>query len=256
MVVKFKKYGWTRDIPDQRDLKFVAPMSATELPTKVDLRNMMPAPYDQGVLGSCTAQSLAGLLEFSEHKQNKPTPQTPSRLFIYYNERLLESTINVDAGATLRSGIKSLVKFGYCEEVYWPYVIQQFKKKPPRLAYRDAARSRISQYARIDNQNIHDMKSALANGNPFVFGFAVYESFDGPETSVAKTGIMTIPQPNEKMLGGHAVLAVGYDDERQIIIVRNSWGVNWGDKGYFYMPYSYITNPAFAADFWTITMVP
>ena len=253
MAVKFKKYGWTPDHPDQRDLKFVAPMMAT-LPTKVDLRNMMPAPYDQGELGSCTAQSLAGLLEYSEHKQNKPHPQTASRLFIYYNERLLEGTVNADSGAMLRDGIKSLIRWGYCEEVLWPYVIARFKKKPPRPAYGDAFKSRISQYARINNHSLNDMKVALASGNPFVFGFSVYESFESE--AVAKTGVMLMPQPNEQMLGGHAVLAVGYDDERQVIIVRNSWGVNWGDKGYFYMPYAFITNPALADDFWTITMVP
>lgn len=253
MVVKHNKYGWRPDHPDQRDFKFVAPLSATPLPTKVDLRHMMPTPYDQGSLGSCTAQSIAGLLEYNERKQNKPVPQTPSRLFIYYNERLLEGTVNSDSGAMLRDGIKTLVRWGYCEEALWPYVIAQFKKKPVRGAYADAIKSRISQYMRI-NHSIEDMKSALAAENPFVFGFSVYESFEGEE--VAKTGAMLMPKQHEKMLGGHAVLAVGYDDEKQAIIVRNSWGINWGDHGYFYMPYAYIINPSLADDFWTVMMVP
>lgn len=249
MAVIHNKYGWRPDYPDHRDLKFVAPMSVGELPKSVDLRSFMPAPYDQGTLGSCTANSLAGLLEYNERKENKPNVQTASRLFIYYNERLIEHTVNQDSGAMLRDGIKALVRFGYCEEVLWPYVISQFKKKPSRIAYRDAAQSKISRYARIGH-SLNDMKAALASSNPFVFGFMVFSSFENG--AVAKTGIASMPQPNESMLGGHAVLAVGYDDDRQAFLVRNSWGITWGLGGYFYLPYEYIINPGLADDFWTI----
>ncbi len=252
--IKFKTYGWKPDLPDFRDFKYVPPKGAVEsLPTMVDMRDQCPEVYDQGELGSCTAQSLAGVIEHREMVQGMKDPQTPSRLFIYYNERVLENTVNEDSGAMLRDGIKSLIRWGYCEERFWPYDISKFKRKPSRAAYKDARNSRISMYQRIGH-NLHDMKACLASGNQFVFGFAVFESFESDD--VKNTGRMTMPMSHEKMLGGHAVTAVGYDDSIDCFIVRNSWGKGWGDNGYFYMPFTFILNSDFTDDFWSITVVP
>lgn len=252
MTKKLKKYGWIPDTPDHRDFKYVPPRHLAEvIPSHVDLRSHMPAVYDQGDLGSCTAQSIAADLEYAMVRQGKPQ-WTPSRLFIYYNERVIENTVREDSGAMLRDGIKAVVRWGFCPESDWVYDIPKFAKKPPRVAYKNAAANKVSQYARI-SQNVNDMRSCLAGGDSFFFGFSVYSSFDnGP---VAQTGVMTMPRRLEKMLGGHAVLAVGYDDAKRHFIVRNSWGTKWGEKGYFYMPYDFITNPDYADDFWTVTYV-
>ena len=178
----------------------------------------------------------------------------PSRLFIYYNERSMIGTVNRDSGAMLRDGIKSINKEGVCNETCWPYDITVFTKKPPRKCYREAKNYQTIAYSRV-NRNLDDMKSCLASGLPFVLGFTVYESFYSKET--ANGGIMLWPEKTERALGGHAVMAIGYDDnlEGGRFIIRNSWGTNWGDKGYFYMPYEYLTNNNLSADFWVIQSV-
>jgi C1A family cysteine protease len=241
------KYGWRRDNPDQRD-HYISFFTGV-LPTEIDLRSNCPPIYDQGQLGSCTANAIAASLEFSEIKEKKISEFTPSRLFIYYNEREKEGTVNSDAGASLRDGIKSVAKLGACPEFEWPYNIDQFTIKPSESCYADALNFKAIAYQKIHQDNIH-MKACLAAGYPFVFGFTVYESFESDE--VAKTGNVPMPAANESVIGGHAVLAVGYNDIDQKFIVRNSWGVNWGMSGYFTMPYGYVTASNLASDFWVI----
>jgi C1A family cysteine protease len=250
---KLKKYGWIPDTPDHRDLKYSPPRQIAEaLPPVVDLRGKMPGVYDQGELGSCTANAIGGDLEYAQIRQGQQH-WTPSRLFIYYNERVIENSVREDSGAMLRDGIKAVVRWGFCPETDWPYVISQFTRKPPRMSYKNAVKNRIQQYARV-SQRLDDMRACLAGGDPFFYGFSVYDSFES--NYVAETGLMPMPRRGERLLGGHAVLAVGYDDNRKVIIVRNSWGTGWGDKGYFYMPYDFIVNPDYADDFWTVTYVP
>jgi C1A family cysteine protease len=176
----------------------------------------------------------------------------PSRLFIYYNERVIEHTVDQDAGAMIRDGIKSVSKDGAPHETLWPYVITKFKDKPSAAAYKDAKKHTAVLYERL-TQSLDQLKACLAAGYPFVFGFSVYESFESD--AVAKTGKVPMPKPKEKQLGGHAVLAVGYDDALKRFIVRNSWGTAWGLKGYFTMPYDYATDGNLADDFWTIKQV-
>ena len=245
--VKKRKYTWKPDLPDHRDYLYVAPVGIT-LPTHVDLRPNCSPIEDQGNLGSCTANSLVGALEYLENKSGQVFVDL-SRLFIYYNERVLENSVNTDSGAMIRDGVKTLNTLGVCPESEWPYQITKFKNKPTTVCYKDALTHKISVYQRITTLN--DMKSCLASGNPFVFGFTVYTSFES--AAVAKTGIVPMPAKSEKVLGGHAVCAVGYDDAKQWFIVRNSWGTSWGDKGYFYIPYAYVTNTNLADDIWTIT---
>lgn len=246
-------YGWVPDLPDQRDFLFAAPVeNMAALPPKMDLRPECPTVvYDQLTLGSCTANAIAGALEFEQIKQSLTT-FIPSRLFIYYNERVMEGTVGTDSGAQIRDGIKSVGTIGAPPETDWPYNIAEFAVKPPTKAYKDAPLGRALQYQRV-TQVLAQMKGCLASGYPFVYGFTVYESFES--TQVAQTGIVPMPAAGEKVLGGHAVLAVGYDDGSQRFIVRNSWGPGWGIGGYFTVPYGYLTDNNLSDDFWTVRLV-
>jgi C1A family cysteine protease len=173
-------------------------------------------------------------------------------LFIYYNERAMEGTVDQDSGARIRDGIKSVVKLGVCPEDEWPYStdLTVVTEKPPDPAFIDARRNKAIAYHRV-TQNLRQMKGCLAEGYPFVFGFAVYSSFESDE--VTHTGVVPMPDPNtEEQVGGHAVMAVGYDDSQQRFIVRNSWGTDWGMAGYCTMPYAYLTDHQYSNDFWTI----
>lgn len=202
-------------------------------------------------MGSCTANAIGGAIEFDQRKQGTKE-FVPSRLFIYYNERVMEDTVNQDAGAQIRDGIKSVVKLGAPPESDWPYDIAKFTQKPPQQAYQDAIQDLVASYARV-TQSLGQMQGCLASGYPFVFGFTVYESFESE--AVASTGIVPMPASGERAVGGHAVVAVGYDDTKRTFIVRNSWGADWGDKGYFYMPYEYLLTSDYADDFWTVRSV-
>ena len=251
--MKIQRYGWIRDLPDHRDFMYSVPVATLQaLPSSVDLRSHCPPVYDQGQLGSCTANAIAGALQFDEIKEHKNGLSTPSRLFIYYNERVIEGTVTSDSGAQLRDGVKTVAKRGICPEKVWPYDISKFAVKPPTLAYKDAAKDKATNYLRL-SQAANQLKGCLASGYPFVFGFTVYESFESAD--VSKTGIVPMPSPNEAVLGGHAVCAVGYDDAQQRFIVRNSWGTEWGMTGYCNMPYTYLLDPNLASDFWTIRTV-
>jgi C1A family cysteine protease len=247
-------YGWVPDLPDHRDFLFAAPVeNVAALPPSVDLRPNCPREvYDQGQLGSCTANAIGGALEFDQMKQGLKT-FTPSRLFIYYNERVIEGTVSSDSGAQIRDGIKSVGSIGACPETDWVYDITKFAQKPPQVpAYKSAPLGKALQYQRVP-QVLNQMQGCLASGYPFVFGFTVYESFESDQ--VAQSGVVPMPSQGEKVLGGHAVLAVGYDDNPQRFIARNSWGPAWGMAGYFTIPYAYLTDGNLADDFWTVRLV-
>lgn len=252
MPRKIQGYGWNPDIPDGRDFMYAAPAEVvTSLPPKVDLRDQCPGVYDQGQLGSCTANAIGAALEFDQMKQ-KETAFTPSRLFIYYNERVIEGTVSSDSGAQIRDGVKSVNQQGAPPETDWPYDITKFADKPPQPAYDDAATHKAVLYQRL-TPTLGQLKGCLASGFPFVFGFVVYESFESQ--AVASSGEASMPKAGEKQLGGHAVLAVGYDEDQQRFIIRNSWGPSWGMAGYFTLPYPYLLQGTLSSDFWTIRSV-
>ena len=243
-VFQTKRYGWQRDLPDHRDHVFAAPLAALgPLPSRVDLRPQCSPVYDQGQLGSCTANAIAAAIQFDRLKQKIPD-FVPSRLFIYYNERAMEHSVAADSGAQIRDGIKSVGAQGDCPETEWPHVIAKFRAKPPRNCYAEALKYKTVSYQRV-TQSLAQLKGCLAAGYPFVFGFTVYESFES--AAVAKSGHAPLPQSGERVVGGHAVVGVGYDDAKSWFVVRNSWGAGWGLKGYFTLPY--------ASDFWTIRVV-
>lgn len=251
-VRKQQRYGWRPDTPDLRDfLMAVAP--AKTLPASASLRSKMPPVYDQGALGSCTANSIGAIVEFNERKQREPDAATPSRLFIYYNERVMEGTVPQDAGAEIRDGIKSVAQLGAPPEQLWPYDITKFARKPPARAYTEAKKHQVLRYQRVAQTAIA-LQSVLASGFPISFGFSVYSSF---ETNVGADGVVPMPRPSEAMLGGHAVVAIGYKQIRGQLYFecRNSWGPRWADRGYFWMPAGYVTSRSLASDFWVIEQV-
>src|SRR5436190_8806520 len=222
---EIRRYGWIPDQPDERDHLYSAPPQfMLELPASAALRPKCPPVYDQGTLGSCTANAIAGAIEFDRVKQ-KMSDFVPSRLFIYYNERLIEGTVPIDAGAMIRDGIKSVASDGVCPEPEWPYDIAKFARKPTAKCYADAKLDRAVSYQSL-LQDINQMKGCLASGYPFIFGFTVYQSFESP--AAKKSGHAPMPGWAEPPVGGHAVMAVGYDDARQWLLVRNSWGAAWG----------------------------
>jgi len=249
-----RKYGWKKDIPDDRDLKHDFTLSANHDTIQVvDLRSKCPPIYNQGQLGSCTANAIAAAYEFDQMKENEEQVFTPSRLFIYYNERAMEGTVDQDSGAQIRDGIKSINSVGISPETLWPYDISKFTDKPTDECYTDAKKHLAVEYKRVE-QNLEQMKQCLIEGLPFVFGITCYESLESDE--VTKTGIVPMPKPGEKVIGGHALLCCFFSEEKRQFGFRNSWGSDWGcDGGYGYIPYDYLLNPDLASDFWTIVRV-
>jgi C1A family cysteine protease len=244
-------YKVVRSVPNLSDPKFdeiSTPVAV--LPASVDLRPHCPPVYNQESLGSCTGNAIAGAFEFDAMKQGQ-APVTPSRLFIYYNERLMEGDPQVDNGAQIRDGIQSIATNGVCSEALWPYNEAQFAVKPSPAAYADAAKHKALKYYTL-NIDQTSVKQALAQGYPIVVGIIVFPELESAQ--VAQTGIVPMPGPMDRPLGGHAVMIVGYDDTKQHLIMRNSWGEQWGDHGYFYLPYTYMT-PQLMTDLWVITAV-
>lgn len=271
-----RNYGYIKDKKDERDhlVKFtdehvvayrLSKGKQPKVKTSLDLRKNVKLPeswadINQEKLGSCTSQAIAFAYGFDEVKQTNAEVFMPSRLFIYYNERMMEGTVNEDAGAEIRDGIKSINKFGACTEHRWVYDISKFTVKPPADVYTDAKLAKAVKYARIDfssdktiDDRVAHLKKALQSGFPFVFGFKVYASFESD--TVTKTGIVPMPTKGEKLLGGHAVCAIGYDDDKGAFIVKNSWGKDWGINGCFYMPYHYVADLDQADDFWVVKRV-
>ena len=215
---------------------------------KVDLRSKIKIMYDQGNIGSCTANALCYAYVFNA------STFSPSRLFLYYNERVLDGgDYTIDDGSTLSQGINALETYGVCKESSWAYITNNIAVKPTKQAYDEGIKNEVLMASRV-LQTMDSMKGCLISGYPFVVGFEVYSSFES--SAVATTG--RVPMPNtatEQLLGGHACICLGYDDSKNVWIMQNSWGTGWGDKGYFYLPYAYLTSPSLAGDMWRILKV-
>jgi C1A family cysteine protease len=245
---KIHRYGWKPSLPDLRD--HIADASELTILDEVDPRPELPAVFDQGQLGSCTANAVAAAVEY-DAKLNSSDPGALSRLWIYYYERKLEGApTDQDTGAFGRDGFKVANKMGVALEQDWPYDISQFTVQPPDSLDSEALQHRISNY-RVVPRNLDSMKAVLSNRQTIALGFTVYESFESAE--VAKSGIVPMPTRDEKTLGGHEVLLVGYlKDEPNYGLVRNSWGAGWALQGYFLMPWAYLLDTHLASDFRTI----
>jgi C1A family cysteine protease len=246
-----KKTGWRPDKPDLRDFYYTVPVHVKDAkPGVVDLLPWCPKVFDQGDLGSCTANAIASAIQYEAIRKNEPDKDVVhSRLFIYYNERKMEDSIESDAGAEIRDGIKSVADVGACNESLWWYNVSKFKVEPSSVAYANAKKYKALKYMRVD-QTLEQMKGCLAEGYPIILGITVYDSFMSDQ--VAMSGYVPIPRANESAQGGHAILVVGYDDSKECFMFRNSWGEGWGLDGNAWIPYTYLTNPRVCDDLWTL----
>lgn len=263
--------GWKRDLPDFRDytpktdeVKSLLSKSLTlkslvkQQPTSADLRQWCSPVENQGQLGSCTANAGVGMLEYYERRAHGKYLDG-SRLFLYKASRDLLGWKG-DQGSYLRTTMKAMVLFGVPPEQYWPYNISNFDAEPPAFCYAFAQSYQAVRYYRLDSPGtspdkvLDNIKRYLAGGLPSMFGFSVYSSM--PPVGDGK-GEIPYPQPGDNQVGGHAVLAVGYDDKKKIgndtgaLLIRNSWGANWGERGYGWLPYSYVLS-GLAVDFWSL----
>jgi len=217
-------------------------------PERVDLRGGAPI-YNQRSLNSCSANAIAAAIRFDHLRAGRRDVLSPSRLFLYYNERSMEGLVPKNVPVSLRDGYKSLARVGICAEEHWPYRVRHFAKQPPRECYDHAAEHRAISYMRLKG-DLRPIRDCLAEGYPFTCGISVYSSFEAEH--VKRTGSVSMPRRGDKLLGGHAVLVVGYDDRARHVIVQNSWGREWGANGYCFLPYDFILDDDHAWDLWTV----
>ncbi|MEI6188374.1 MAG: C1 family peptidase, partial [Alphaproteobacteria bacterium] len=243
-----------------------APSIQSILPLKIDLRELLKAKqwpvYQQGNLGSCVANAAAAAIWFDECREGIDAncinrDEGPSRLMIYFEARALFGDTDEDTGTSNTAAIQALTKFGVCKEKIWTYDTSQFRSKPPKECYDDTVIA-IDDYPNDDvlhshmrvDHNIAAIKGVLSQGYPVLFGIKVYSSFD------CNDGIIPMPRMRSDYLrGGHAVLLVGYVEEKEAFIFRNSWGKRWGNNGYCQIPYQYVGDAYLAHDFWVIKSV-
>ena len=252
---KIKVGGCQRSqTPPPKAAKYVASRyQAAELPPKVDLRPYMTQVEDQSAVNSCAANAIAGAYEYLA-KRALGASGDVSRLFIYYNGRALLGDQNKDEGSSITACIRVLQELGACTEDTWPYDVAKVNAQPHNDAFEEALQFLIEEAEEV-KVDLFAMKHCLAEGYPFVFGLALFKSFD----KAGKNGKVPLPDPNSEegrqSHGAHAMLCVGYSDQSQAFIVRNSWGEAWGHKGYCYIPYAYMTNPEYCWDCWKIASV-
>lgn len=243
-----RKYGWLRDAPDKRDLKFGLSAGAPTATPTADLRASFPPVIDQGTTNACTGAASAAVLWTLAQKGAAPF----SALFPYYCARAVEGSIGSDIGCMPRDVIRELAKRGAPAETSWPLHPDILSVQPPLGVWEEAAQHLITKYERLD-QTTAEMKRCLAVAKqPFLFGISVYTSFEAITT--AQSGMVPMPDfTKESRLGGHYLVACGYDDAKEAILFRNSYGPTWGIGGYGWLPYAYITDADLAADFWVIS---
>ena len=266
-MYRIKRFGWLPDPLDHRDYRLDTPAVAKatdraakkskrkikarppqKVPPRVDLRDTCTPIEDQGDIGSCTAQAVVGLLECL-WKQTHGQHLDASRLFLYKVTRNLLGWEG-DTGAFVRTAIKAAKLFGVCPEDYWSYDEETFDEEPPAFCYSFARSYKTLVYYRLE-EKLPALKASLAQGIPFAFGFTCFASIDDVPSQGKDRGVIPFPEKDESDVGGHAVVAVGYEEKRKQFIIRNSWGTDWGDGGYGYLPYEYF-EAELADDCWCL----
>lgn len=264
MSRQVKRFGYIPDLGDHRDHLFTDVRGPDQVPRSFDLWPDMPECYDQGQLGSCTGNGWARVMEKME-KTDGRVSGTPSRLFIYYYERVLNGTVDQDSGAQIRDGAKVVSTQGVPPETDWAYDINRFAEEPPSGAVDDAQKEKALEYLRIQIGGPGaPMRSAVSQGYPIVFGFPVPDYFEDPSVWDPATQALPVPGANVNWIGGHCVTVTGYDFTEKVypvpvFICDNSWGPGWGKGGRFAMDFRWFTrdnspNPL-ASDLWIVKKV-
>jgi len=246
------KFNFKASPADKRDYTVRTTNTLDNKSTLVDLSNYCSSVKDQGALGSCTAFAAIGLVEFLYNKFEKKIDDLLSERFLYYVTRVdIEKTSpNDDSGAYLRDTLQAMIKYGVSTEKSFPYNTRLYYQKPDEKVYSEALNYQVQTYASIKgngNELLQTIKKLLQGGSPFIGGVTCFQNF-----LMDKKGV--IPQPSGKIIGGHALLFIGYDDKKSLIKFKNSWGKNWGDLGYGYLSYSYFLS-GLVSDLWTISGV-
>lgn len=245
-------YNHKKGLPDDRDVKFTMTIRASakqNLPVIFDFRQQfpkfIPSVLDQGCLGSSTVTACSNAIRFVMRKE-KARDLQPSRLYMYWMARFVEGLpTDIDSGVDVRKTLASIQTYGICEESLFPYNVNNYKTKPPNSCIRSATlNAKDFKYLSL-NTNLTLMKQCLYAGLPIIFGMDVYQSFETNQSGA----VVPMPGDGEALLGAHVALVVGYDDGKKQFIVMNSWGQQWGDNGYFYLPYDYIQ---YMSDLWTV----
>jgi C1A family cysteine protease len=242
------QFNVRRDSYDHRDFrcKFIQ----TNIRPVVDLRQYASPVEDQRHLGSCTGQAVVGAYELMLNKMYPGKFVDLSRLFVYFNARLLDGFTDEDNGAFVRDAVKAAYKYGLCTELTWPYLTEKFAVVPDLRSYQEAKQRTIQSYYRVSG--LDEILNALNSDHPVVAGMQVFDSF----MELENDGVYDLPTPreNEDLIGAHAITVVGYDLDKKQIIARNSFGEDWGDQGYFYVPFDYVKN--YFNDCWMFNISP
>jgi C1A family cysteine protease len=252
MTQTLKRYGWRPDKPDFRDYRTTFAVIKAPASYFLDSK-LLPPIRDQGQQGSCTGHATHGAVAYLRNLEKQPI-DNPSPRFIYWNGRVIEGTTDQDSGCEIRDVVKAVNKWGVCDESLCRYSDSDYTTPPTKAAFAAAMQDVLKAYRRV-NQDVQSLKLALIHKQPVVIGFSVYEEFESQV--VAMTGEVPMPATTSRMVGGHAVWIVGYDNAHRKGCFRlaNSWGPGWGNHGYFWMPYDYLANPDLSTDFWALQSV-
>jgi C1A family cysteine protease len=231
----FNRFKVRGTIPDWRD--FIYKSSNNPLRDVVDLRPWASPVENQLHLGSCVGQAVVGAYELLIKKNNSTDFEDLSKLFVYYNARLIEGHVDEDDGAYVRDAVKAVYTYGICAEKLWPYDTSLFSVSPTINSYEDAKLRTIKNYYKVNGLN--NILDALNRDYPIVASMHVYSNFNNIEYS--KDFILTMPSAADDLIGGHALVLVGYDLNKKLVLCRNSFGEHWCMNGYFWVPFDYIS---------------
>ena len=235
------KFNVPRSRPDPRDLTFA--ISQSIWMQQVDLREWASPVESQYTLGSCVANAITNAYELMAKKQTGSDIDL-SRLFLYYNTRLLQGTLGADTGSDMRTGLEAAAKFGICDETTWPYSLDKLNAQPPAICYTEAKSRSISNYRKLSGND--EIVDAVNDGKPVVFGMDIFRDF--MFLNAFRT-VVSIPSPTDVITGSHAMCIVGFDLDHQLFLAKNSFGTEWGDGGYCWIPFCYLAK--YGYDMWT-----